>query len=136
MSRIQQEEQHQFEERRSCANQTRIHQYINTHNKITHKGCIDNAKMNENTRILSLNTNGINPWNDIQMNMMLQGIQENQIDIILFNETNIKWTPSNLDKIEKELKNNNREVKVEGCDSKKWNLSTNNYLPGGLLTII
>jgi len=70
------------------------------------------------------------------MNMMLQGIQENQIDILLFNETNLKWTPRNLDKIEQDLKKNNREVKVEGCDSKKWNLSTNNYLPGGLLTII
>ena len=34
------------------------------------------------------------------------------------------------------LKRENREVKVTGCNSSMWMLTANNYLPGGLLTII
>jgi len=127
----------QPEERRNIINhQTRINQYINQSNNIIHQGYIDNVKMSENTRILSINPNGINPWDDIQNNMINQSFQQKQIDIALFNETNMKWTPTNLDKIEYEFKKNNREVKVIGCDSKKWDLTTNNYLPGGLLTVV
>ena len=116
--------------------QTRINQYANQRNAIIHPGYIDNVKMSKNTRILSINPNGINPWDDIQNNMINQSFQQKQIDIALFNETNIKWTPTNLDKIEQEFKKNNWEVKVIGCDSKKWDLTTNNYLPGGLLIVV
>ena len=66
----------------------------------------------------------------------MNAFETKQINIAMFNETNMKWTPSNLDKIEKDLQNKYREVKVIGSDSKQWQLINNNYLPGGLLTII
>jgi len=116
--------------------QTEITQYIERDNQIKHEGYIDEIKLSENTRILSLNPNGINPWDDIQSNMLTDALQRYQIDIAMLNETNIKWTPRNMDKIENILKQKNREVKVIGSDSTMWSLTDNNYLPGGLLTII
>jgi len=68
--------------------------------------------------------------------MLINAFKIKQIDIAMFNKTNIKWIPSNLDKIEKDLQNKYREVKVIGSDSKQWQLTNKNYLPGRLLTII
>ena len=116
-------------------NQTEITQFIERNNQIKHEGYIDETKLLENTRILSLNPNGINPWDDIQSNMLTDAIHRYQIDILMLNETNIKWTPRNVDKIENILKQTNREVKVIASDSSMWSLTDNNYLPGGLLTI-
>ena len=129
-------EQQRPEERGYNQHQTQITQYATRNINIVHKGYVDTNKLSENTRILTLNPNGINPWDNIQINMLTNAIETKQIDIALFNETNMKWTPANLDKIEKEMRNKYREVKVIGSDSKQWQLTNNNYLPGGLLTII
>ena len=68
------------------------------------KEYVDINKMIENTRILALNPNSINPWDNIQMNMLTHTFENKQIDITMLNETNVKWILSNIDKIEKELK--------------------------------
>jgi len=136
MSRQSNNETNQPEERRTNTNQMQITQFINRNRAITQRGYIDKNKRSENTRILSLNPNGINPWDDTTMHMMNQSLEKYQIDIALFNETNLKWTPINLDKIENNLKRKYRELKVIGADSKQWNITSNNYLPGGLLTIV
>ena len=38
----------------------------------------------------------------------------------MLNETNIKWIPSNLDKMEREFKKISREIKVIGNNSNEW----------------
>ena len=72
----------------------------------------------------------------MQTTTLTQAFERYQIDIVMLNETNIKWNPRNLDKIEQILRQKNREVKVIGSNSSMWSLIANNYLLGGLLTII
>ena len=71
---------------------------------IQHKGYVDNIKINENIRVLSINPRGINPWNNYRMEMLLESCKKYQIDILLLCETQVKWTASNLDKLESRLK--------------------------------
>ena len=48
--------------------------YINERNNIIHKGYINNIKISKNTRILSLNPNEINLWDNVQVYIILQRI--------------------------------------------------------------
>ena len=91
---------HQTERIRGGNHQTRLTQFVQNQQQIMHQGYIDTIKLNENTRILSFNPNGINTWDDIQTTMLTQAFEKYQIDIVMLNETNIKWNPRNLDKIE------------------------------------
>ena len=51
--------------------QTSMNQYIRRKNNVvTNRGYIDSIKLNENIRILSLNSRGINPWNDYKCEML------------------------------------------------------------------
>ena len=59
MSRINRERDNLLESIR--LNNTAIQHYIHQENQITNQGYIDNNKMIENTRILSLNSRGMNP---------------------------------------------------------------------------
>ena len=68
-----------------------IIQYSRINYEINHKEYIDTVKLCENTRILSLNPNSINLQNDIRANMLVKSLEEYQIDIAIFNETNINW---------------------------------------------
>ena len=49
--------------------------------------------------------------------MLVEACKREQIDIILLNETKVKWTATNLDKIEKRLKSLGREITLFGTDS-------------------
>ena len=46
-----------------------MHRYVQKENNIVNEGYIDNSKMPENIRILVLNPNGFDPWNDYKMNL-------------------------------------------------------------------
>ena len=70
-----------------------------------------------NTRILSLNPRGLGPRNESKMQMLLETYSKQQIDIILLNKTNAKWTTCNLDKIERKFKELGRETTVIRADS-------------------
>ena len=118
MSSQSNNETNQPEARRINSHQIQITQFINRSRPIIHRGYIDRTKRLENSRILSLNPNGINPWDNVTMHMLKQAFDEHQIDIALLNETNLKCTPKNLDRIENNLKMKYREVKVIGADSK------------------
>ena len=90
---------------------------------IQNEGYVDNIKNNENTRILSLNPRGINPWNNYRMEMLLESYETYQIDVLLLCETQVKWTASNLDKIESCLKKLGREIFIIGADSYQWQIN-------------
>ena len=70
------------------------------------------------------------------MEMFITSINKHQIDIIILNETNIKWTPTNIDKMEQNLKRLGRETTFFVADSKLWRITNNNHLPGGVMVII
>ena len=55
--------------------------------------------------------------------------------MILINEVNMKWTPSNLDKMENKMKQLGREATMFAADSTSWQSTKKKYLPGGVLTI-
>ena len=71
---------------------------------IQHKGYVDQNKLLENIRILSLNPRGINPWNNYRMEMLIESCKKYQIDVLLLCETQVKWTANNIDKMENRLK--------------------------------
>ena len=100
--------QSQLEDSRNQNQQIEITQFMSRNNQIKHRGYIDKTKLEENTRILSFNLNSINPQDNMKITMLLQAIKSYQIVIAMLNEINIKWSPQNLDKIEKELKKEQR----------------------------
>ena len=68
------------------------------------------------------------------MGRFLESCQKYQIDAMLLNEVNAKWTPTNLDKIEQQIKRLGRESMICAADSTRWTNAPNNYLPGGVLS--
>ena len=68
----------------------KINQYINQQNVIVYQGYIGNTKISENARIVSINPDRINQWDEIQNNMLTQSIEQKHIDIALFNRIHIK----------------------------------------------
>ena len=59
---------------------------------IRNKGYINTVKASFNTRILSINTCGFKPSNEEKIQMMINIYKRLSIDILLLNETNMKWT--------------------------------------------
>ena len=57
---------------------------------IQHKGYVDNIKINENIRVLSINPRGINLWNNYRMEMLLESCKKYQINVLLLCETQVK----------------------------------------------
>ena len=70
------------------------------------------------------------------MTLLKQSIKKHKIDIILLNETQLKWTPANHDKFNREMKELGRETIVMGADTQRWEVTPNQYLPGGIVTAI
>ena len=115
--------------------QNLIHQYINNDNIIKNEGYIDSIKDISNIRILSLNVKGLDPWKYEKMERFLESCEKYQIDAMLLNEVNVKWTSSNLDKMEQQIKRLGRESMISAADSTRWSNASNNYLPGGVLSV-
>ena len=53
------------------------------------------------------------------MNLLKEAIYEYQVDVLLLNKTQLKWTPVNEDKMNQELKQLGREIKAIRADTKK-----------------
>ena len=68
--------------------------------------------------------------------MLKQSIRKMNINIILMNETNTKWTSTNISKIEKEMKEIDRAPIVLTSDGKEWETTSSDYLPGGVMNVI
>ena len=58
-----------------------------------------------------------------------------QINIILLNETQVKCTLKNIDKMLQRMKSIGREAAIFAADSEQSNLAKNIYLLGGLMSI-
>lgn len=115
--------------------QPTIRNYFQTNDtSIQHQGYIDEIKSVENIRILTLNPKGINPWNNYKIESFLTSCDKYQIDIALMQETQVKWTPANVDKMTSRLQRLGREVLVVGADSNQWTITPNQYLPGGIMS--
>jgi len=115
--------------------QPKIRNYFQTNDtSIQHQGYIDEIKSVENIRILTLNPKGINPWNNYKIESFLTSCDKYQIDIALMQETQVKWTPANVDKMTSSLQRLGREVLVVGADSNQWTITPNQYLPGGIMS--
>ena len=114
--------------------QSSIMNYVRNDTTINDKGHIDETKLSTNLRFVTLNVKGLDPNNNLKIERFIKSIEKYQIDMMLLNEVNMKWTPSNIDKIERKLRKLGREIKVTPVDSTKWSVSKKNFLPGGLLT--
>ena len=64
-----------LERNRDNNQETHITQFLQRENQIKHKGYIDRIKLSESTCILSLNPNGLNPWDEIQTTMLTQAFK-------------------------------------------------------------
>ena len=135
MGNVEGEDNVNPERQRMSQDQNLITNFVQREESIRNEGYVDTMKLGENIRMLALNVKGINPWNEEKMEMFLTSIEEHQIDIMILNETNTKWNPANIDKMEQNLKRLGREIKTHTADSKSWKLTASNHLPGGVLTV-
>ena len=55
---------------------------------------------------------------------------------MLLSETQTKWTPSNVDRMQQRISQISREAVVIGADSRQWDVTPRQCLPGGILSII
>ena len=134
MSNINQNTESQPESNRNV--QISINLYANRNNyQIQHIRYVDHQKSQENIRILNLNPQRINPWNNYKMQMLLESCEKYKVDVLLLNKTQVKWNPSNLDKMEQRMKILGREAKIFGNDSNQWDVTRNDYLPGEIISI-
>ena len=85
--------------------------------------------------MLSLNPHGFRPSDQRKVIMMQQAINRLAIDIVLLQESNTKWTSKNISQVERNMKAIDRESVVLTSDSKEWDVTPSDYLPGGLCSI-
>ena len=116
---------------------TNLRDYFNKNTSSTNinEGYIDQLKSIGNMRILSLNPNGLKPYDQRKTIMMNQAINRLLIDIILLQETNTKWTSRNISKLESNVREIDRESVILTADSNEWEVSPSDYLPGGICNI-
>ena len=91
-------------------------------------------KKTDNVRILKLNPRGCVPTDKSKMHVLIEAIKRHQIDAVLLNETNEKWNTMNKGRTERTFKKIGREGKMITADSKEWNMTPKDYLPGGLMS--
>ena len=87
-------------------------------------------------RILVLNSKGLNLWNDYKMELFINSCKKKQIDAMLLSETQTKWTPHNIDRMQQRIHSISRNAVVIGADSKQWDVTPRLFLPGRILSII
>jgi len=104
--------------------------------EMKNKGYIDEVKIPNTLRILSMNIHGCRPENQRRLDEIKEAIQKYEIDISLFNETNTKWNSINVGRIERVMRSIDKGVLIKTADSKNWTITKKSYLPGGLLNII
>ena len=88
--------------------------------------------MINNVRILTLNPRGRVPTDKSETSMLAEAMKRHQINMVLLNETNAKWNAMSKGRVEIMFKKIDREEKMTTVDSKEWNVTLNDYLPGRL----
>jgi len=81
-----------------------IRDYFQEEDEMNNVGYIDERKLSENIRILSLNPNGCRPNDMVKMNHLKSAIQKYDLDILMLTETNTKWNTVNISRMERKMK--------------------------------
>ena len=114
-----------------------LRDYFDKNKHVTnHRGHVDECKLSEKMRTLTMNVHGCRPENNERLQTIRTSIEKDQIGISLFNKANAKWNTLNVNRVGKEMKKMDRGVQLMTADSKQWEVTKNNYLPGGLLNAI
>jgi len=114
-----------------------INQYLEQEEfNIINSRMIDSIKATGNVRILSINPHGCLPSNTTKINMLKDAIRNYQIDMLLMNETNTKWNMINISRMERNMRGIDREAAIFVADSKEWETTPSDYLPGGVMSVI
>ena len=116
--------------------QTRMNQFIEKDCTINIPGHIDAIKSSFNIRIMNLNVKGLSLKNNEKIERFMDSIERYQVDIMHLNEVNVKWTPTNLDTISLKLKKLGREIAIKAADNSDKIVTTTDYLPGGVMSIL
>jgi len=110
--------------------------FIDNGKEIQNEGYIDEIKRIENMRIITLNIKGCRMKNQDRITEIRESMQKYQIDVALFSEPNTKWNTRNTDRIENEMRKLGKGTICVTSDSKQWNMTSNDYLPGGMANVI
>ena len=97
-------------------------------------GRTDEIKLMDNVKSLTLNLRGCVPKDVSKTNMLTEATKRHQIDAVLLNEKNTKWSTTSVRRMEKTLKKITREAKMAIADSEEQNVATKDHLPGGLMS--
>ena len=98
-------------------------------------GAISLIKENKNVRVMSINPHGCMPNNRSKMEMLKEAIRRLQIDIILMNGVNTKWNTLNISRLERHVREIDRESNIVVADSGEWETTPGDYLPGGVMSV-
>ena len=74
----------------------RNHRLNERNRDIINQGFIDSIKDERSVRFLSLNPRGFSPNNREKINMMKQAMVDYGLDMLLLNETNRRWTSTQI----------------------------------------
>jgi len=103
---------------------------------IVNQEYVNNNKLVESTRFLSLNPRGFGPDNEEKMEMMVEAAKKMEIDGILLSSPDRKWSTNMIDKIKRKFKKLNKEINVITSDSGQSPRTEKGYLPGGTANIL
>ena len=113
-----------------------IHNYFENNDESTNRGAISLIKEPSKVRLLSINPHGCVPNNEVKMGMLKEALKRLQIDILLMNEVNTKWNTLNISRMERQMKEVDREHNIVVADSREWETTPGDYLPGGVMSVI
>ena len=94
-----------------------IHNYFENNDESTNRGAISLIKEPSKVRLLSINPHGCVPNNEVKMGMLKEALKRLQIDILLMNEVNTKWNTLNISRMERQMKEVDREHNIVVADS-------------------
>ena len=113
-----------------------INNYFENNEEERNNGAVSLIKETKNVRVLSINPHGCVPNNRSKMEMLKEAIRKLQVDIILMNEVNTKWNTLNISRLERHVREVDRESNIVVADSGEWETTPGDYLPGGVMSVI
>ena len=85
--------------------------------------------------MLSMNLFGCDLSNPTKIHVSKEAMEQSQLDVILTNKVNTKWTSINISKIEQEMSKIDRAPTIITANSNKWETAPKDYLPGRMPNI-
>ena len=94
-----------------------VNNYFENKEEERNNGAVSLIKENKNVRVMSINPHGCIPNNRSKMEMLKEAIRRLQIDIMLMNEVNTKWNTLNISRLERHVREVDRESNIVVADS-------------------